>query len=384
MDSNWSKSSANPPDLDAVRESSASFALLKTPTGPKGRRTGLIPYTARTISPHLCPETLATKDFEPRLKGDHPYQTTTKYQRNADGSFARDPEGYLVPIIPPKDEKRERRESTPAEREEGRQRIAAKAKEEERAMTKLNRQVVGRTATGELVRRGKRQSIGDPNCRPSENEDFPLLAVLRRDQRHDLILAALNYRQLVALCESEPLKGMDYSAADGLEVVRRHVLRDGVKEVEAAAKDGFRGHQVAGGEIVYRSEVKRSKGPYSLPVKHKRPAVAKDDGDPIIGRTRSLHVTINDNNLAEYIDAQPRLAKIRAALGGLQDPLEDAVLGGRTMQQIGEEEGFKGASAASAGKALVYRGLAILDGFFGTQKYRVANDNYMIEKRKIA
>lgn len=372
MDSNWSKSSANPPNLDAVRESSASFALLKMPKGPKGRRTGLHPYTVRIVSLSLCRETLAPEESEPRLKGDHPYRTTTKYQRNPDGSFARDAEGHLVLMVPPKDEKRERRESTPEERQAARDRARMKAVEEEKAIAKMRRKF------------DKRQSIGDPNCKPSENEDFPLLNVLRRDKRSDFVAAALSYRQLVALCESEPLKGVDYSTADGLEVVTRHVLKDGVNEVEAAAKDGFKGDRVAGGEIIYRTEVKRSKGVYALPAKHKKPAAVKDDGDPIVGRTASFHVKINEHTLADYLDKKPLLAKIRTALGGLQDPLEDAVLGARTMQRIGEDEGFRGSAAASAGKALVYRGLAILDGFFGTQKYRAANDNYMIEKRKIA
>ncbi|PWJ84875.1 hypothetical protein C7441_104143 [Pseudaminobacter salicylatoxidans] len=230
----------------------------------------------------------------------------------------------------------------------------------------------------------KRQSIGDPDCRPSENEDFPLLAVLRRDRRDDFIVAALAYRQLVALCESEPLKGQSYDAANGMEVERRSVLRDGVKEVDAAAAEGFKDGVVPGGEIEYRSEIKRSKGAYNLPARRILAAVAANDGDPIIGRTRSLHTKLTVDTLADYIDKKPVLAKIRTALGGLRDPLEDAVLGGRTMQRIGEDEGFTGSAAPSVGKGLVYRGLVILDGFLGAKKYKPANDNYLIERRKIA
>jgi len=314
----------------------------------------------------------AALEHKPRLKGDHPYRTTTKFQRNADGSFARDDEGYLVPIIPAKDERFEKRASTPEERAAGRQRAAVKAEAERRAITKMRRKI------------NKRQAIGDPDCRPSENEDFPLLAVLRRDRRSDLVVAALSYRQLVALCESEPLKGQSYEAANGMAVERRSFLRDGVAEVEAAAAEGFKGQIIPGGEIVYRSEIKRSKGAYDLPGKRKLAAEGKNDGDPIVGRTRSLSTKLTVDTLADYIDKKPVLTKIRAALGGLQDPLEDAVLGGRTMQRIGEDEGFRGPAAASAGKALVYRGLVILDGFLGSQKYTAANDNYLIERRKTA
>src|SRR5690606_3031922 len=140
--------------------------------------------------------------------------------------------------------------------------IAAKLKEEERVMKKLNRQVVGRTATGVVVRRNKRQDIGDPDCRLSENEDFPLLAVLRRDRATNMIASVLAYRRLVALCESEPLKGQSYGDgnANGINVEYRSTLRDGVAEVDEANRKGFKGQQVAGGEIEYRSEVKRDQG----------------------------------------------------------------------------------------------------------------------------
>lgn len=328
----------------------------------------------------------AAAEHKPRLKGDHPYRTTTKFQRNPDGSLARDAEGYLVPVIPPKDERHEKRESTPEEREAGRQRIAAKLKEEERAMTKLNRQVVGRTATGVAVRRSKRQDIGDPDCRLSENEDFPLLAVLRRDKAHGMIASVLAYRRLVALCEAEPLKGQSYGdgSANGVNVEYRSILRDGVAEVDAAHAAGFRGQRVPGGEIEYGTQVKKDRGAYDIPAKRVIPAEVRDDGTPVGGRTESLHIKINEDTIADYIDSRPRLEKIRAALGPLLEPVEDAVLGGQTLRSIGERAGFTGVHANSAGNALVMQGLTVLDSFLGARKLTPANDNYLIEHRKSA
>lgn len=331
-------------------------------------------------------------EHKPRLNGDHPYRTTTKFQRNVDGSFARDDEGYLVPIIPPKDQRREKQESTPEEREAARMRVAAKLKEEGRAMAKLNRQVVGRTGAGITVRRGKRQDIGDPDCRLSESEDFPLLAVLRRDKAHGMIASVLAYRRLVALCEAEPLKGQSYGDgnSNGINVEYRSTLRDGVAEVDEAKRKGFKGHQVTGGEIEYRSEVKRDQGAYDIPATRKLAAVAKHDGDPIVGRTESLHIKINEDTLADYIDSRPRLDRIRAALGPLLEPVEDAVLGGQTMGWIGKQDGHDGRTAEIAGKVLVYRGLTILDGFLGappvktSNKYEASNDNVLVSFTKSA
>lgn len=302
-----------------------------------------------------------------------PCRGSTRYEKDATGKLVPDDvdETGFQTIPKPVDACRDK-SITREEREAARERAAALAVAERKAIAKMRKKFE------------KRQSIGDPNCRLSENEDFPLLAVLRRDRQADLIAAALAYRQLVALCESEPLKGQSYDAAAGMAVERRSFLRDGVKEVEAAAADGFEGKSVPGGEIKYRSEIKRSKGAFALPAKRALPATAVLDGDPIVGRTQSLHTKLSADTLADYIDKKPVLTKIRAALGGLQDPLEDAVLGGRTMQRIGEDEGFSGSAAASAGKALVYRGLVILEGFLGSQKYKPANDNYLIENRKAA
>lgn len=331
----------------------------------------------------------AVAEHKPRLKGDHPCRTTTKFQRNADGSFARDDEGYLVPIIPPKGERREKQEPTPEERAAGRERIAVKLKEEARAMAKINRQVVGRTATGITVRRGKRQDIGDPDCVQSRDEDFPLLAVLRRDRATSMIASVLAYRRLVALCEAEPLKGQSYGQTNGVEREYETRRMRGVEEVNEAHANGFKGMCVPGGEIVYERRARKSDGAYDIPAVRKK-AIDVDayfegeGGASKVGVTESLHIKLNEDTLADYIDSRPRLDKIRAALGPLLEPVEDAVLGGQTLRSIGERAGFTGVHASSAGNALVMQGLTVLDSFLGSRKFTPANDNYLIEHRKSA
>lgn len=307
-----------------------------------------------------------TKEHRPRLKGDHPYRADTRFKRREDGTFT------MEPLCHVKDEAAGRRLSTPEGRAEGRDSARKKATIEKRAITRLRNKIE------------KRQNIGDPGCVQSRDEDFPLLAVLRRDKLDSLIAAVMAYRQLVALCETEPLKGQQYGQSNGVE--REYETRKmiGIEDVDRAASAGFMGNKVPGGEIVYERRARKSDCAYDIPARRILAAEITDDGTPTGGRTESLHVKINEDTIAAYIDGKPRLARIRAALGPLLDPVEDAVLGGQTLETIGRHEGFSGSSAAPAGKAVVYRGIAVIDGFLGHKKFEPTNDNYLIEKKKLA
>ncbi|WP_411906272.1 hypothetical protein [Rhizobium mayense] len=218
-----------------------------------------------------------------------------------------------------------------------------------------------------------RQSIGDPACAANDNEDFPLMAVLRRDNLSRYIELVLGYRRLVALAEAEPLKGRDYGAGKDLSVVKRSTLKDGVSEVDDAAAADWKYATVPGGEIEYRSEIKRSKAAHPLPPKRSVPTNSE------IGygvRTAGFHVKFTDATLIEHIDAKPVLAALRAALGPLLDPFEDAVLGGRTFSQIGRGEKFD-VKPDVAGKALVFRALAAVDGAWDEIRRRQARFDAM-------
>ncbi|WHS33228.1 hypothetical protein QLQ09_23525 [Brucella sp. NM4] len=283
-------------------------------------------------------------EYHPRMKGDHEYRTDTRFERDENGKYT------LRAVEPTKEDEKPKIIRTPEDRASGRDFAGNKRTIERRALTRLRKKIE------------KRQSIGDPNCVQSRDEDFPLLAVLRRDKRPDLIAAVLQYRQLVALCESEPLKGQSYGGADGSATVFYSSFEDG--------------------ELVHSSKVRRSKSAYDIPAVRVRASVINDRGEQVSGRTESLHVKLNEDTLADYIDKKPVLARIRSALGALLDPVEDAVLGGQTLQAVGEAEGFKGTAASLAGKGLVYRGLTVLDGFFSHQKPKADNDNYPINNNK--
>lgn len=273
-------------------------------------------------------DNLPTEDdeYHPRMKGDHQYRTGTRFVRNDNGTYS------MVMALPEKDDDEVKIIRDPADRAAGREKARKRAIVEKRAITRMRNKI------------DKQQSIGNPDCVQSRDEDFPLLAVLRRDKRADLIAAVLQYRQLVALCESEPLKGQSYGAGDGGTVDHYSSLEDG--------------------EIVYSAKVRRSQGAYNLPAVRVNAAVINEKGDQSPVRTESLHIKLNEDTLADYIDSKPILARIRSALGPLLEPVEDAVLGGQTLAKVGADHGATGREATSSGKALVYRGLSVLDGFF--------------------
>lgn len=263
----------------------------------------------------------------------HPYRTRTRF-RKIDGKWE--------PIVDEVGRPSRRRVSTAEERADGRMRSALKAKEERRAMAKIIKKIA------------KRQDIGDPSCRPSEGEDFPLIEALRREGREDLIATVIRYRRLVALCEAEPLKGLDYSKADGGEVVRESRRLTPEADIDAAEASGWR--EVPDGEIKVSTKIKKSKGSHAIP--SKRTVVAANDnvasGSSI--KTESLHVKLTDEILNEHIDAKPILAELRSALGPLLEPFEDSTLGGQSYSDIGRRRG-ECLKPAVAGRALV--GMAI-------------------------
>ncbi len=263
----------------------------------------------------------------------HPYRTKTRF-RKVDGNWEpiEDSKSRDAPRAPP----------TAEERAAGRERAMAKAADEAKKMAKVRRAIV------------KRQSIGDPACRQSDGEDFPLLEALRRDDREDLVAVVLRYRRLVALCEAEPLKGLDYSKADGGEVVRETKRLTPEADIDKAAASDWK--DVPDGEIKVSTKVKKSKGSHAIPSRRTVVAANDNTASGSVIKTESLHVKITDEILNEHIDAKPILAELRYSMGPLVEPFEDAVLGGQSYSEIGRAKG-EGAKPAVAGRALV--GMAI-------------------------
>lgn len=266
----------------------------------------------------------------------HPYRTRTRF-RKVDGKWE--------PIEETKTRDKPKKLPTAEERAEGRKRAELKSAEEGKKMAKVRRAIV------------RRQSIGDPSCVQSRSEDFPLIEALRREGREELIAVVLRYRRLVALCEAEPLKGLDYSKADGGEVVTRSSNLRPEQDIDKAAATNW--VEVPDGEIKYRSEVKRARGAHASPPKRKVVAANDNMASGSVIKTESLHVKITDEILNEHIDAKPILAELRWELGPLVEPFEDAVLGGQSYTDVGKTVG-EDARPSTAGKAIVGMALGTL------------------------
>lgn len=263
----------------------------------------------------------------------HPYRTRTRFQK-VDGKW--------LPIEDAKTEYQPKTLPTAEDRAAGRRQAELKSAEEAKKLANIRRAIL------------KRQSIGDPSCVQSRSEDFPLLEALRRENREDLVAVVVRYRRLVALCEAEPLKGLDYSKSDGGEVVRETKKLTPEEDIDAGAASEWK--EIPSGEIKISTKVKKSKGSHSIPSRRTVVAANDNTASGSVIKTESLHVKITDEILNEHIDAKPILAELRYVLGPLVEPFEDAVLGGRSYSEIGRAKG-EGAKPAVAGRALV--GMAI-------------------------
>jgi hypothetical protein len=263
----------------------------------------------------------------------HPYRTNTRFHKV---------DGQWVAIADVATTSAKRRFSTPEDRSAARLRVAKKAKAERLAMAKITKVIA------------RRQDIGDPRTVQSRSEDFPLMEALRRDEKHEAIAVILRYRKLVALCEAEPLKGLDYSKSDGGEVVRVSKQLTPDADIDKAQASGWT--VIPDGEIKQSSKIKKSRGSYASPAK--RTVVADNDNVATgsVIKTESLHVKLTDEVLNAHIDAKPILAELRSSLGPLVEPFEDAVLGGKSYTDIGRGGGEK-TQPSVGGRILV--GMAI-------------------------
>jgi hypothetical protein len=217
----------------------------------------------------------------------------------------------------------------------------------------------------------ERQSLGDPSA-DNDNETWPLLTSLRREGDNDSIATVLQYRQLVALCACQPLQGQRIPG--GTPVVHRSTNLE--KETEAAlAKIGPTSDSLPGGEIKYKEVKKKKGGTFHLPAQQ---AVATNDETRV--RTAPVAIPFNDELLIRQLDAKPVLKEVRAALGPLLDPFEDAVLGGKTYTDIGRKEDAS-VKPDVAGKALVKRAIIAAEGVLYDIGQRIRRAERESEKR---
>ncbi|WP_109367608.1 hypothetical protein [Ochrobactrum soli] len=299
----------------------------------------------------------------------NPYRTKTRWLRDQSGALVRDEHG--LPMLEPR--KVIRRSSvTDPRRVDWMKRIEGtdntykvaktwtegKMKEEhtpaERALMHAMAEHARVVSDGQIiaaVERINRRHAGLVGSAANDNlQGWELLRQLRREKRHEDVEVVEFYRGLCSLIVSQPLRGFDYGYDSSMEKEYRSLKLEGEKDVDDAAANGWQDNTVPGGEIEYKEVRKRSNSDLGWTHPPKKYAVA-DDNTKV--KARPFAVKFNENVMIAKIDMRPILEELRAALGVGLAPFEDAVLGGKTLTEIGEARGFKGVQASSAGKALI-------------------------------
>lgn len=186
----------------------------------------------------------------------------------------------------------------------------------------------------------KRQAIGDGwDGAANDNIGWPLAKALLAAGQGDLLKYAMKYRQIETSATSEVLLGGTSIGQDPVQVDQKTWVR-------------------SDGAIAYKGE--------------RQLTAAKFVGDiPSTQKVRTTETTIKasapvakkwngDAKVIDHIDDTRRLARLRAALGPLVTPFEEAVLHGATLEEVGRKIGTGGRGAAmAAGKAVVCMGLNV-------------------------
>lgn len=209
--------------------------------------------------------------------------------------------------------------------------------------------------------RGWRAETAEPPApnewKPSERKpantnrklmSWPLLAYLQRQGRHEDAELVERYRGLVALMELEPLQGQEPTRSDGLWIESRSSITDA--DIDEASEADWPGGKVPGGDLAHKGERQLAKAPGTS-------SQARPTNEDTVVVMRSMDMRFNERALIAQIDMRGVLERLRAAMGPVTAPFEDAVLVGATFGQIGEVRNFKGKQAEAVGKALVMMGL---------------------------
>lgn len=295
----------------------------------------------------------------------NPYRTKTRWLRDQSGALVRDEYGLPMPeprkvtrrssVTDPRTaawrsvsgqktriaktwtEGKMKEENTPAER----MMMHAMA---EHARALRDGQIIAAVECINQRHNGLAESAANDNL-----QGWELLRQLRREKRHDDVEAVEFYRGLCSLIASQPLRGSDYGydASADKEYTSDKMTTD---DIDEAAAQNWPSTDIPGGEIKYGSVRKRSKSDLNWTHPQKQYVAANDDTKV---KARPFAVKFNENVMIAKIDMRPVLEELRAALGVGLAPFEDAVLGGKTLTEIGEARGFKGVQASAAGKALI-------------------------------
>lgn len=166
--------------------------------------------------------------------------------------------------------------------------------------------------------------------------NWPLARALVREGNTELLKVAMSYRRIYDQAKSDAqLGGSGVAVGDGIS------LDQYVKTHET-------------GEVDYKGARKSKAAPVDIPATRKIPA-----GGMSSTNVSSVPKPWNgDAPVNDMIDAKSKLARLHAKLGHLCEPLELAVIDGRTLEEVGNSMRVSNRNnAIGAGRAVVHMGL---------------------------
>lgn len=183
----------------------------------------------------------------------------------------------------------------------------------------------------------------------NDNQAWPLLAQLRRDGNEVLVPVAERYRQTFDRATMNGLQGVDVEGGLFNVVQRPAVKSDPDMRTKGPLKLAHTAAQSHGGrKVIPMNEDKRKDNDKPNPT---RPGTARS----YTKRTDEMAVSV--------IDAKRDITRLRAALGPLVEPFEEAVISGDTLTEIGKRRDA-GQSSPGAGKLVVMMGLEVVQAEF--------------------
>ncbi|MCW0235264.1 MAG: hypothetical protein OJJ21_16810 [Ferrovibrio sp.] len=187
-----------------------------------------------------------------------------------------------------------------------------------------------------------RQILGDGWDGKADNDNigWPLAKALKADGKEHLLRAAMEYRRIEASANSGSQLG---GTALGLEPVRLDQKTWVNREGEVVTKGERKLTSAAYADVAPTQAGRQTEGM----MRPAQPAPKPWNGDAKVNA---------------MIDDKDRLARLRGVLGPMVDAFEDAVLSGRTLEDIGRGVGRASSksSAAPAGKAIVIMALYVV------------------------
>lgn len=209
---------------------------------------------------------------------------------------------------------------------------------------------------GQKARIAERANIGKDWDGKAANDNiaWPLATALVREGNTELLKAAMYYRKIHDTAKSEALLGgRTASIGDGMALDRYSYVRPD-------------------GTVTYARPRQKQAASVDIPSKQYTAPPSYDNMLPSSEEVKVSNWTNipkpwkGDEPVNNMLDAQRRLAELRAILGILVEPLEMAVVDGATYQAVGNASGVADRSGSiAAGRAVVHMALVSLRNVIG-------------------